>query len=73
VLRYIGDGKKYYGFVSETYHGSQVEMEFLTPAPGEALARWYMMFGDSARIIEPDSFRQQVKELTEKTKANLTA
>jgi hypothetical protein len=47
-------------------------MEFLTPAPGEALARWYMMFGDSARIIEPESFRQQVTELAEKTRANLT-
>lgn len=67
AIRYIGDGKKYYGFVSEKDLGDEVEMEFDTPEPAEALARWYLMFGDHARVVSPESFRNQVKKLAEKT------
>lgn len=70
VMKYIGDGKKYYGFLSQEEKGEEVEMAFMTPSP-EGLARWYMMFGDAARVIEPESFRERIKKLAEKTRDNL--
>jgi predicted DNA-binding transcriptional regulator YafY len=52
--------QKYYsGFVSEKIVGSQIEMTFLTNSL-ECFARWYMMFGDKAEIISPDSLKDQV-------------
>ncbi len=72
AARYLGEGRKYFGFRSERDLGDQIEMEFLTPAPGEALARWFLMFGDCGRIVSPDSFREQVKQLTDKIRSNLS-
>ncbi len=73
AMRYLGDGKKYFGLVSQKEHDNEVELEFLTMAPAEGLARWFLMFGDCARIIEPESFRQQVLNLATTTIANLEA
>jgi predicted DNA-binding transcriptional regulator YafY len=67
VLAYLGNNKKYYGFVSEEENEDEMVMKFLTYSPMEGIARWYLMFGDHARIIEPEALRQRVKELTEKT------
>jgi len=72
VLRYISDSKKYYGFVKEEVKENEVVMEFLSSTPMEGLARWYLMFGDAARVMEPDSFRQRIKELAEKTLEKLS-
>ncbi|WP_428329235.1 helix-turn-helix transcriptional regulator [Mucilaginibacter sp.] len=55
--------QKYYsGFVSEKTIGNQVEMTFLTTSL-EGFARWYMMFGDSAEIISPDSLKDRVSQI----------
>jgi predicted DNA-binding transcriptional regulator YafY len=52
--------QKYYnGFVSEKVVGNQVEMTFLTTCL-EGFARWFMMFGDQAEIISPDSLRERI-------------
>jgi predicted DNA-binding transcriptional regulator YafY len=52
--------QKYYsGFVSEKTIGGQIEMTFLTTSI-EGFARWFMMFGDQAEIISPDSLKEQV-------------
>ena len=52
--------QKYYsGFVSEKTIGNQIEMTFLTTSI-EGFARWFMMFGDSAEIISPDSLKEKV-------------
>jgi predicted DNA-binding transcriptional regulator YafY len=60
------DGQKYYsGFISEKQVGDSMEMTFLTDSL-EGFARWYMMFGEQAEIITPDSLRERVRELTEK-------
>lgn len=57
------DHQKYYsGFISEKVVGSQVEMTFLTTSM-EGFARWFMMFGDSAEIISPDSLRERISVL----------
>ena len=54
------DYQKYYsGFVSEKSAGGQVEMTFLT-ASLEGFARWFMMFGDEAEIISPDSLKERI-------------
>ena len=71
AVRYLGDSKKYYGFIKEETKGNEVVMEFLTCSTLEGLARWYLMFGDQARVLEPESFRQKIKELAEKTQKNL--
>jgi predicted DNA-binding transcriptional regulator YafY len=58
-------GQKYYsGFVSERTIGDQIEMTFLTISL-DGFARWYMMFGDRARILQPDSLREKVKTILE--------
>ncbi|MDB5116744.1 MAG: hypothetical protein JWQ79_2236 [Mucilaginibacter sp.] len=65
-LRRHLDGQKYYsGFISEKEIGNNMEMIFLTDSL-EGFARWYMMFGEQAEIITPDSLRERVRELTEK-------
>jgi predicted DNA-binding transcriptional regulator YafY len=71
VVRYMGNGRKYYGFVSEQDKGDEMEMVFMVQGPVDGLARWYMMFGDYARVIEPYDFGKKIKELAEKTTANL--
>jgi len=54
------DYQKYYsGFVSEKKIGDQYEMTFLTMSL-EGFARWFMMFGDMAEIISPDSLKERV-------------
>lgn len=57
--------QKYYsGFVSETEIDGRIEMTFLTVSL-EGFARWYMMFGDRAEIIEPMELKDRVIALTE--------
>ncbi len=58
--------QKYYsGFVSETEaDGNYVEMTFLTISL-EGFARWFMMFGDQAEIIEPAELKDKVIAITE--------
>jgi predicted DNA-binding transcriptional regulator YafY len=52
--------QKYYsGFVSEKTIGSEIEMTFLTGSL-EGFARWFMMFGDKAEIISPDSLKEHI-------------
>lgn len=52
--------QKYYsGFISEKMVGNQIEMTFLTMSL-EGFARWFMMFGDSAEIVSPESLRERV-------------
>jgi len=72
VVRHIADERRHYGFVSEKETGDEIEMTFESRDPSDGLARWYMMFGDCARIIGPESFRERVRTLAKKTKDNLS-
>lgn len=57
--------QKYYsGFVSETEADGFIEMTFLTISL-DGFARWYMMFGDMAEIMEPMELRDKVLAITE--------
>jgi len=62
VVRYLGDQKFYNGFVSQRILKDKIEMTFLTSSI-EGFARWYMMFGDRAEIISPDSIKTRAKEI----------
>lgn len=58
--------QKYYsGFISEKVVGDMMEMTFLTSSL-EGFARWYMMFGENAEIVSPDSLRDRVRELSDR-------
>jgi predicted DNA-binding transcriptional regulator YafY len=55
--------QKYYsGFISEKIIDDQIEMTFLTTSL-EGFARWFMMFGDQAEIISPESLKDRVAAL----------
>ncbi|WGQ10065.1 YafY family protein [Pedobacter gandavensis] len=71
IGKYITSSKSYYGFVGEEKRGNQVEMTFMASGTDEGFARWYMMFGDYAEILEPESLKVQVQQLAMKVIASL--
>ena len=62
AARYLVTEKYYHGFVSEKMEKEKVEMTFLS-ASLEGIARWYMMFGDNAEIVQPVALRTLVSEM----------
>ncbi len=52
IVKYFGEQKYYNGYVSEETIGNKVRMTFLT-ASLNGFARWYLLFGDEAKIVEP--------------------
>ena len=70
AYQYLTEQKYYMGFVSELIENSEVEMSFLTPSL-EGFARWYMLFGDSATILTPDSLVDKVRAMISKIEASL--
>lgn len=59
TLKYFGEQKYYNGFVKEEANGDVVRMTFLT-ASLSGFARWFLLFGEQAEIIEPASLQQTV-------------
>lgn len=72
VSRYIQGQTKYYGLVSSEVKGDEVEMTFMTTDWKNGFARWYLMFGDYAKIIEPEELRERVAEILEKSQERLS-
>lgn len=72
VVRYIGSNLEYYGLVRQEEKENEVLLEFQSNDSLDSLAKWYLMFGDHARVIEPEDFRVRVRELTEKTTERLS-
>ena len=60
IAKYIVTQKYYYGFISEKESGEHVEMTFLSESK-EAFARWFLMIGANAEILEPLSLKEDVK------------
>jgi predicted DNA-binding transcriptional regulator YafY len=71
VARYIKGNRNHYGFVSEKAAGNYMEMTFMTTSVDEGFARWYLMFGDYAKVIEPESLKTRLKDIIKKTEAKL--
>lgn len=65
MIRYMGDQKYYRGWVSEEAVEKGVEMTFLTSSL-EYFARWLLMWGAGALVIEPNRLKDRVQELSEK-------
>jgi predicted DNA-binding transcriptional regulator YafY len=64
VVKYLGEQKYYSGFVSEENSGDHVRMSFLTGSL-KGFARWYILFGDHAKIVEPAVLNDMVIEIAE--------
>lgn len=62
IMRHFGDQKFYNGFVSQKVIKDKVEMTFLTGSL-EGFARWYIMFGDRADVISPESLKKRIREI----------
>jgi predicted DNA-binding transcriptional regulator YafY len=62
VANHLDHQKYYSGFVSEKPVGDMIEMTFLSSSI-EGFARWYMMFGDHAEIVKPQTLTDKVKEM----------
>lgn len=71
IAKYIAEDKKLHGFVSEKVVGNVIEMTFICPTISEYFPRWYLSFGDYASIVEPQTLKEKVLELMEKTRAGL--
>ncbi len=71
MAKYIQNSREYYGFVEEVTNGSQVEMTFMTSEIQKGFARWYLMFGDYATILEPEALKTHVAALIAKTSSRL--
>lgn len=64
IIKHFGEQLFYNGFVSQQeVKGNMVEMTFLSYSL-EGFARWYMMFGDHAEIISPDSLKSMVRKIS---------
>lgn len=64
IIKYFGEQKYYNGYVSQEEKDGLINMHFLTGSPG-GFAKWFMLFGDHAEILEPASLKTLVKEQAE--------
>lgn len=62
-MKYIGEQKFYNGFVSEKELKNKIEMTFLTSSL-EGFARWFIMYGDCADIVSPQSLKNRIIEIS---------
>ena len=66
VVKYLGEQKYYNGFVREERSGDHVRMHFLSGSL-MGFARWFMLFGDHAKIVEPVALNEMVANIAENT------
>ena len=64
IIKYLGEQKYYNGFVKEEKAGDHVRMTFLTGSL-MGFSRWFMLYGDHAKIIEPAVLNDMVAEVAE--------
>lgn len=72
AMCYFGEQKYYHGLLSEKRLKSHTEMNFLS-ASLEGFARWFIVFGDAAEIIEPKELKNSVNTLAKKILKKLDA
>jgi predicted DNA-binding transcriptional regulator YafY len=65
IVKYFGEQKYYNGFVKEEVVGDTVRMTFLTGSL-TGFARWFLLFGERAIIIEPLELKSMVAEVAER-------
>ncbi|MFB9077822.1 helix-turn-helix transcriptional regulator [Flavobacterium procerum] len=65
IARYLASERKYHGFVTEKEIGDKIEMTFMCRSMEDGFPRWFLMFGDYATILEPESLKTRILELLE--------
>lgn len=70
IVKYFGEQKYYHGFIKEEDAGEMVRMIFLCGSL-TGFARWFMVFGDKAKIIEPMELNDEVKNIAENILKNV--
>ena len=71
VAKFIKGSKKHYGFVSERVVDGEVEMSFMVTDIDNGFARWYLMFGDYAKIVEPQALKERIAFLLQRNHERL--
>ncbi|MBE8727425.1 helix-turn-helix transcriptional regulator [Flavobacterium hungaricum] len=71
IARYLSHERKYHGFVFEEERGDEIEMTFRCHNIHDGFPRWFLMFGDYAKILEPESLKTRTLELLEINKERL--
>lgn len=72
IAKHLDSEKKYHGFVSQKAEGNDVEMTFFSQDLENSFARWYLMFGDYAQILEPESLKTSVLQMMDKVRSRLS-
>lgn len=71
IANYLAYERKYHGFISEQEIDGKIEMTFMTDNMENSFSRWYIMFGDYATILEPESLKIKILELLERNRQRL--
>lgn len=71
IARYLAQERKYHGFISQKEVGDEIEMTFMSSDINNAFPRWFLMFGDYAKILEPEILKTRTLELLEVNKKRL--
>jgi predicted DNA-binding transcriptional regulator YafY len=71
IARYLATERKYHGYVSEKEVDGKIEMTFMCKDIDSGFPRWFLMFGDYATILEPESLKARTLELLEINKQRL--
>ena len=61
--RYMEWERNYYGFVSEEDTDEGVIMTFNSKNEYQSFARWFLMYADQAKILEPIEIKDEVRQL----------
>lgn len=64
IIKHFGEQKYYNGFIKEEYIEDVVRMTFLCGSL-TGFARWFMLFGDKAKIIQPPELNDMVATIAE--------
>lgn len=64
IIKYFGEQKYYHGYIKEEDAGDCVRITFLCGSL-RGFARWFMMFGDYAKIIEPIELNDMIITIAE--------
>jgi predicted DNA-binding transcriptional regulator YafY len=64
AVRYIGNSKYNYGFVSEEEADGKIRMTFLTSYLNY-VCRWFLTFGNQVQVESPDEAKEAVQQLVE--------
>lgn len=68
IYRYMKEKRHHFGYVSEEWKGDRVEMTFMAEEINESFPRWFLMYADYAKIMEPEALKERVRMLLKKLK-----